>query len=433
MSNNNPLARKDTTALIRAGMQRRHAAEKRFKLYGLTAISIALLAVVLLFVDILIKGLPAFWETSIRLDIYFDPAVITPEGQRDPEVLDTADYSALWKKSLRQLFPAVQDRAELRSLYALISSGASLQLRARVIANPDLIGTTQSVTLLVGAAVDTFVKGGIDRELPEAQRSLKDDQIAWLDKLKAEGRLVTRFNTTFFTGGDSREPEQAGIAGAVVGSLFTLLVTLSLSFPIGVAAAVYLEEFAPHNRWTDIIEVNVNNLAAVPSIVFGLLGLAVYINFFHLPRSSPLVGGLVLFLMNLPIMIIASRAALKSVPPSVREAALGMGASKLQMVTHHVLPLAMPGIFTGSILAMAHALGESAPLLMIGMIAFIVDIPTSPLQPATVLPVQIYLWSTLPERAFVERTSAAIIILLLFLTLMNATAIILRKRFERRW
>jgi phosphate transport system permease protein len=432
-NNNTSLARKDTVALIRKGMQRRHAAEKRFKLYGLTAISIALLAVVLLFGDILVKGLPAFWETSIRLDIYFDPAIITPEGQRDPQVLDTADYSALWKQSLRRLFPEVQDRTELRSLYALISSGASLQLRDRVIANPALIGTTQSVVLSADHTVDTFVKGGSDRELPEAQRLIKDEQIAWLDRLKAGGRLVTRFNTTFFTSGDSREPEQAGIAGAVVGSLFTLLITLSLSFPIGVAAAVYLEEFAPHNRWTDIIEVNINNLAAVPSIVFGLLGLAVYINFFHLPRSSPLVGGLVLFLMNLPIMIIASRAALKSVPPSVREAALGMGASKLQMVTHHVLPLAMPGIFTGSILAMAHALGESAPLLMIGMIAFIVDIPTSPLQPATVLPVQIYLWSTLPERAFVERTSAAIIILLLFLTLMNATAIILRKRFERRW
>jgi phosphate transport system permease protein len=300
-------------------------------------------------------------------------------------------------------------------------------------ANPALIGTTRSVALLAGAAVDTFVKGGIDRKLPEAQRPLKDDQIAWLDQLKAAGRLETRFNTLFFIDGDSREPEQAGIGGALAGSIFTLLVTLSLSFPIGVAAAVYLEEFAPHSRWTDVIEVNINNLAAVPSIVFGLLGLAVYINFFGLPRSTPLVGGLVLFLMNLPIMIIASRAALKSVPPSVREAALGMGASKLQMVTHHVLPLAMPGIFTGSILAMAHALGESAPLLMIGMIAFIVDIPHSPLQPATVLPVQIYLWSTLPERAFVERTSAAIIILLLFLALMNATAVILRKRFERRW
>ncbi len=432
-NNTNPLARKDTTAIVRAGLQRRYAAEKRFKWYGLTAISIALLAVVLLFADILIKGLPTFWQTDIRLEIDFAPQIIDPDGRRNPDDLSLADYSALWKKSLRQLFPEVESREELRSLYALISSGSSLQLRDRVMANPALIGVTQNVDLLADDTVDTFFKGGVDRELPEAQRPLKDDQIAWLDKLKAEGKMETRFNTGFFTNGDSREAEQAGIGGALVGSIFTLLITLSLSFPIGVAAAIYLEEFAPYNRWTDIIEVNINNLAAVPSIVFGLLGLAVFINFMHLPRSAPLVGGLVLALMNLPIMIIASRAALKSVPPSIREAALGMGASKLQMVAHHVLPLAMPGMLTGSILAMAHALGESAPLLMIGMIAFIVDIPTSPFKPATVLPVQIYLWSTLPERAFVQRTSAAIILLLLFLAVMNATAIILRKRLERRW
>jgi len=434
MNNNaNPLARKDTTAIVRAGLRRRYAAEKRFKWYGLTAISIALLAVVLLFADILIKGLPTFWQTDIRLEIDFAPQLIDPDGRRNPDELSVADYSALWKKSLRQLFPEVESREELRSLYALISSGSSLQLRDRVMANPALIGTTQTVALLADDTVDTFFKGGVDRELPEAQRPLKDDQIAWLDKLRAEGKMETRFNTGFFTNGDSREAEQAGIGSALVGSIFTLLITLSLSFPIGVAAAIYLEEFAPRNRWTDIIEVNINNLAAVPSIVFGLLGLAVFINFMHLPRSAPLVGGLVLALMNLPIMIIASRAALKSVPPSIREAALGMGASKLQMVAHHVLPLAMPGMLTGSILAMAHALGESAPLLMIGMIAFIVDIPTSPFKPATVLPVQIYLWSTLPERAFVQRTSAAIILLLLFLAVMNATAIILRKRLERRW
>ena len=432
-SNANPPARKNTTAIVRAGLQRRYAAEKRFKWYGLSAISIALLAVVLLFADILIKGLPAFWQTDIRLEIDFAPQVIDPDGRRSPDELSVADYSALWKKSLRQLFPEVEGRENLRSLYALISSGTGLQLRDRVMADPTLIGTTQTVDLLANDTVDTFFKGGVNRELPEAERPLKDNQIAWLDKLKAEGRVETCFNTGFFTNGDSREAEQAGICGALVGSILTLLITLSLSFPIGVAAAIYLEEFAPHNRWTDIIEVNINNLAAVPSIVFGLLGLAVFINFMHLPRSAPLVGGLVLALMNLPIMIIASRAALKSVPPSIREAALGMGASKLQMVTHHVLPLAVPGMLTGSILAMAHALGESAPLLMIGMIAFIVDIPSSPFKPATVLPVQIYLWSTLPERAFVQRTSAAIIVLLLFLAVMNATAIILRKRLERRW
>jgi phosphate transport system permease protein len=262
---------------------------------------------------------------------------------------------------------------------------------------------------------------------------LTDDQIAWVDALKKDGQLKLGFNTAFFTGGDSREPEQAGVWGAVVGSLYTLAVTLLLSFPIGVAAAIYLEEFAPRNRWTDLIEVNINNLAAVPSIVFGLLGLAMFLNFFGMPRSAPLVGGFVLTLLTLPTIIIAGRAALKAVPPSIREAALGMGASKLQMVGHHVLPLAMPGILTGTIIGMARALGETAPLLMIGMVAFIVDVPRSLSDPATVLPVQIYLWADSPERAFLERTSAAIIVLLGFLIIMNATAVILRNRYERRW
>ncbi len=270
-------------------------------------------------------------------------------------------------------------------------------------------------------------------DVPEDSRRLSDAQIGWLMTLEDRGRISQPFNTTLFTAGDSREPEQAGIWGAVVGSFFTLMVTLLLSFPIGVMAAIYLEEFAPKNRLTDIIEVNINNLAAVPSIVFGLLGLAVFLNFFGLPRSAPLVGGLVLTLMTLPTIIIASRAALKSVPPSIREAALGMGASRLQAMTHHVLPLAMPGMLTGTIIGMAQALGETAPLLMIGMVAFIVDIPGGPTDPATVLPVQIFLWADAPERAFVERTSAAIMVLLGFLITMNLTAVLLRKRFEKRW
>lgn len=268
---------------------------------------------------------------------------------------------------------------------------------------------------------------------PEGDRRTKDQLIAWVMRLQEQGRIEQQFNTNFFTSGDSREPEQAGIGGAVLGSLYTLLVTLALSFPIGVAAAVYLEEFAPKNKWVDLIEVNINNLAAVPSIVFGLLGLAVFINFFGIPRSAPLVGGLVLTLMTLPTIIIASRSALKSVPPSIREAALGVGASHLQAVTHHVLPLAMPGILTGAIIGMARALGETAPLLMIGMVAFIVDLPGSLLDPATALPVQIYLWVDSPERAFVEKTSAAIMVLLTFLIVMNAIAVYLRKKFERRW
>ena len=281
--------------------------------------------------------------------------------------------------------------------------------------------------------VDMFLKGRIDRNVPEAERRLSDAQIAWIDALVEKGALDKRWNTVFFTNGDSRDPEMAGVWGAVKGSFYMLLVTLALSFPIGVAAAVYLEEFAPRNRWTDLIEININNLAAVPSIVFGLLGLAVFLNFFGLPRSAPLVGGLVLTVMTLPTVIISSRAALTSVPPSIREAALGMGASKMQATFHHVAPLALPGMLTGTIIGMARALGESAPLLMIGMVAFIVDVPQGFSDPATALPVQVYLWADAPERAFVERTSAAILVLLAFLVAMNSLAIYLRRRFERRW
>jgi phosphate transport system permease protein len=278
-----------------------------------------------------------------------------------------------------------------------------------------------------------FVKGYFSRDVPESERRISDKQMAWIDQLAASGRLEQKFNTTFFQAGDSREPEQAGIRGAVMGSMFTLIVTLLLSFPIGVAAAVYLEEFAPKNSWTDLVEVNINNLAAIPSIVFGLLGLAVFLNFMNLPRSASLVGGLVLTLMTLPTIIIASRASLKSVPPSIREAALGVGASKMQTISHHILPLAMPGMMTGTIIGMARALGETAPLLMIGMVAFIVDVPHGFNDPATVLPVQIYLWADSPERAFVERTSAAIMVLLLLLLTMNAAAVFLRNKLERRW
>jgi phosphate transport system permease protein len=306
-------------------------------------------------------------------------------------------------------------------------------LQRRVEADPARIGTRETLTFLAAANVDQLLKGKIDRHLPEAQRPLSDQQIAWIDALRADGRLALTFNSGFFTNGDSREPEQAGVLGALVGSMYTLLVTLLLSVPIGVAAAAYLEEFAPRNRWTDLIEVNINNLAAVPSIVFGLLGLALFLNFFGLPRSAPLVGGLVLTLLTLPTIIIASRAAIKAVPPSIREAALGMGASQLQMVTGHVLPLAMPGILTGTIIGMARALGETAPLLMIGMVAFIVDVPRGFTDPATALPVQIFLWADSPERAFLERTSAAIIVLLAVLLVVNVTAVVLRRRFERRW
>ncbi|HSG95944.1 MAG TPA: phosphate ABC transporter permease PstA, partial [Afifellaceae bacterium] len=283
------------------------------------------------------------------------------------------------------------------------------------------------------ANVDMVIKGNIERSTPEEQRPVSDKQLAWIDALIADGSLQKKFNTALFANGDSREPELAGIRGALMGSFYMLVITIALSFPVGAAAAIYLEEFAPRNRWADVIEVNINNLAAVPSIVFGLLGLAVFINWLAIPRSAPLVGGLVLSLLTLPVIIIAARAAIKAVPPSIREAALGLGASRMQVVFHHVLPLALPGMLTGTIIGMSRALGESAPLLMIGMVAFIVDVPAGFTDPATALPVQIYLWADSPERAFAERTSAAIIVLLGFLLLMNFAAVIIRKKVERRW
>ena len=418
---------------VRDGFAKRKAAEKRFKAYGLTAIVIGLFFLLALFSSIIGKGYTAFQISYIKLDVFLDPAEIDPSNSRDPDTLSSANYGGLVKSTLRSMFPDVTKRSDKRSLYKIVSSGAGYQLREMVINDPGLIGSTITLWAPADDDIDTFMKGHIDRDAPEGDRRLKDNQIAWIDKLVEDQRIEKRFNTTFFTAGDSRDPELAGIWGAAVGSFFTLLVTLALSFPIAVAAAVYLEEFAPRNRYTDIIEVNINNLAAVPSIVFGLLGLAVIINFFGLPRSAPLVGGLVLTLMTLPTIIIASRAALKSVPPSIREAALGIGASPMQTTLYHVLPLAMPGILTGTIIGMAQALGETAPLLMIGMVAFIVDIPTGVFDPSTVLPVQIYLWADSPERAFVEKTSAAIMVLLGFLITMNALAVILRKRFERRW
>jgi phosphate ABC transporter, permease protein PstA len=424
-------APRSTMEKVTAGLNRRYRAERRFRLYGLIAVVSGLVFLSFLLISIVSKGYPAFQQTYIKLEITFSPEVIDPDGHRDPEILSTADYPTLVKAALRQWFPDVSGRSAQKALYALVSSEAGFQLRDRVMKDPALIGTTQQVWVPADDEVDVFMKGY--RNAPQAEHRLKDQQLAWIDQLDAAGDIKKRFNTTFFTVGDSREPELAGIRGAVMGSFYTVLVTLVLSFPMGVATAVYLEEFAPKNRWTDLIEININNLAAVPSIVFGLLGLAVFINFFGLPRSTPLVGGLVLTLMTLPIIIIASRAALKSVPPSIREAALSLGASKLQMVTHHVVPLALPGMLTGTVIGMAHALGETAPLLLIGMVAFMVDIPQGPLDPATVLPVQIYLWADSPERAFVERTSAAIIILLIFLIAMNALAVVLRKRFERRW
>jgi len=591
-------------------VRRRYAAERRFKAYGVIAIAITAIFLVILFADILRKGYPAFTEHTLGLNIAVDAAVVDPQGTRDAKTLLAADYDKLIRDALRGMFPSVTSRADRRALDGLLSSGAADDFRRMVTADPSLIGKDAQIPVLLSDDADQFLKGyqtdivnsvgsgaltvtqegdvfalassardfaaplesvkrfindeltrsqtELDRistaavrqadllklaetrlatatqstdgdaialataerdkaksdydslltteaqlktkveslhakladpagnetldtampsvivradggtfkvtELgeqsvkaialippkgtgtaapntwsveqfttPEGNRRISDQEAAWLQSLETQGAVSTDFAWRFFTSGDSREPELAGIRGALTGSILTLLVTLFLCLPIGVAAAIYLEEFAPKNKLTHIIEVNINNLAAVPSIVFGLLGLAMFLNFFGLPRSAPLVGGLVLALLVLPTIIIASRAALKAVPPSIKEAALGVGASKQQAIFHHILPLAMPGIMTGTIIGMAHALGETAPLLMIGMVAFIVDIPSGITNAATVLPVQIYLWSDLPEVAFQAKTAAAIIVLLVFLFVMNAAAIMLRRRFERRW
>ncbi|WP_033067880.1 phosphate ABC transporter permease PstA [Thalassospira australica] len=418
---------------IARNIKKRYAAERRFKIYGLAAIFLALTALFVLAGSIGSKGYSAFYQTYVQLEVTFDKSVIDPDGTGDPEVIGRANYDGLIKSALRERFPDVTARRDKRNLYGIVSGGASYDLRERVLENPSLIGQTRSVWLISGDDFDMLNKGYIDPAVPEGDRRLNDQEVGWYNELVADGAVDKQFHARFFTNGDSREPELAGIWGAAVGSFYTLIVTLALSFPIGVLAAIYLEEFAPKNRFTQIVEVNINNLAAVPSIVFGLLGLEVYLNVMHLPRSAPVVGGLTLALMTLPTIIIASRAAIKAVPPSIRQAALGLGASPVQTVTHHVLPLAMPGILTGTIIGMAQALGETAPLLMIGMVAFIVDVPGSALDPATVLPVQIYLWADSPERAFVEKTSAAIMVLLAFLVLMNGLAVYLRKKFERKW
>ena len=418
---------------VAAGLARRYAREKTFQAAGLGALLIGLIFLAFFFITIIGDGYKAFRQTVIDLDIALPESAFDVGADSEEQRLEQANYLGLVRDALRAEFPEVTARAELRELFSLVSASASFDVRAAVLADPSLIGESLTLSVLADDEVDMLIKGNVDRTAPPLERRISDAQLAWIEALEAQGRIRLAFNKRFFTEGDSRDPEMAGIWGATVGSFYMLLVTLLLSFPLGVATAIYLEEFAPRNRWTDLIEVNINNLAAVPSVIFGLLGLALFINLFGLPRSAPLVGGLVLTLMTLPVVIISARAALTSVPPSIREAAMAVGASKMQTVIHHVLPLAMPGMLTGTIIGMARALGESAPLLMIGMVAFIVEIPGSPVDPATALPVQVYLWADSPERAFVERTAAAILALLLFLLVMNASAILLRRHFERRW
>jgi len=407
--------------------------EGLFKLYGLAAIFFALSMLIFLLITISYKGYSTFQETRIKLDIYFNEELIDPTSTRESKTLNSADYSKLISQSLFTFLNIDKNHPKSKDISSLISYNSFLTVRDHVLNNPDIIGKTKKFDLIASDDVDQMLKGNIDINVPEENRKITDFQIEAIEKLKLNGNILKVFNKTFFIKSDSREPEVSGILGAIVGSFYCLLVALFISVPLGVSAAIYLQEFAKKNKFTDFIEININNLAAVPSIVFGLLGLSVFINFFHFPRSSPIVGGLVLALMSLPTIVIVTRASLLAVPDTIRDGAMALGASKMQAIFNQVLPLATPGICTGVIISLARALGETAPLLMIGMIAFIPDVPTSITDPATALPAQIFMWADQPERAFIERTSAAILILLSFLIVMNAAAIYIRYKFEKKW
>ncbi|PZQ49393.1 MAG: phosphate ABC transporter permease PtsA [Rhodovulum sulfidophilum] len=417
-----------TGAAAAARRRRRYRADRRLRLYGLTAISLAVGLLGILIATLVIGGVPALTQTKLRV------AFLISAEHVDPADPAAGDYRAIVRDGVAALLPpAARSATEWRQIGAMVTANTEFRLRDAVMADPALIGRTITLTVPVSDAYDQLNKGVTPRDTPPERRKLSDQQIGWFDALKAEGVISRPLNWGLFVNSNSRFPEVAGLGGAIVGSAYVLLVCFLVSFPAGIAAAVYLEEFAPRNRFTDVLEVNINNLAAVPSIVFGLLGLSVLIGTFGLPRSAPLVGGLVLSLMTLPTIIIVTRNALRAVPPSIREAAYGVGASKHQVILHHVLPLALPGILTGTIIGLAHALGETAPLLLIGMNAFITDPPGGILEASTALPTQIYIWADSPERGFVSRTSAAILVLLGFLVVMNATAIFLRQRLERTW
>jgi phosphate transport system permease protein len=405
--------------------KKRQRAEKRFQLYGKVALGFAVVILLILLGSIFTRGISGFLRTEIKLSVQLDLGTLPAKNSKEIEALSGTAFMPVIQEALRSAYPDVAERKERRKLYDLMSDGAGIALKNILITYPHMLSGKHEVWLPASSVVDLFVKHGVSK--------LDEEQKSWLAKLQEQGAVRKTFNTTFFSNGDSRAAEQAGFLGAMAGSFFTLIICLLAAFPVGVMAAIYLEEFARKGKWVDIIEVNINNLAAVPSIVFGLLGLAIYINVMGLPRSAPLVGGLTLALMVLPVIIIATRSALKSVPPSIRDAARALGATPIQVVWHHTLPLAMPGVMTGTILGMARAIGETAPLLMIGMVAFIVDIPDGFTTPATVMPVQIYLWASSPEAGFAEKTAAGILVLLVLLLAMNAFAIFLRKRFEIRW
>ena len=435
---------------ISNSLAKRHRKEKTFRFFGFSAVIAGLFFVALLFGSILSKGLPAFWQSSMSLPVYFDPAIITTGAkpvQRSGESpaqfeerfiawqteMGMVDWDALIVNAMIAKDPALASKHD--DLASLYTSSEAYRLRDMVMKDPSLVGKKEDIKVLADANVDVWLAGNIDRSLPDEQQQLSPEVRQLADEMKASGVMENTFNTNIFVSPDSRSsPATSGLAGAFMGSLFMMLIVIIISIPIGVASAIYLEEFAPKNWITDVIEVNINNLAAVPSIVFGLLGAAIFIGWMHLPLSAPLVGGLVLSLMTLPTVIITTRASLKAVPPSIRQAALGLGASRVQTVFHHVLPLALPGILTGAIIGVAQALGETAPLLLIGMSAFVASVPATPFDQSSALPVQIFLWQGNELRNFFEgRTAAAIIVLLAMMIGLNSIAIWLRKKFEVRW
>ena len=422
-------------------LNKRYKKEKRFILLGRVAVSLTIIFLVILLGSILLKGISGFYTTNIFLQTNLSQEIIDPQDKKNVEEIYKSSWRKIARNSIYDVLSAFNksknidkiSRKDKRDFLKLFSRSSEFYIRDFTLENLDSIGKEVKISIPSSSLVDQFLKGKINIAVNEDDRPINDKQVSWINFMVEKNMIERKFNINFFYKGDSRNAEEAGILGAIVGSFFVILVAIIVAFPVGVMSAIYLEEFAPKNKITNIIEVNINNLAAVPSIVFGLLGLAIFLNFFGLPRSSPLAGGLVLALMTLPTIIISSRVAIKSVPPSIREAAMGIGASKMQSVFHHVIPLAVPGILTGTIIGMARALGETAPLLMMGMVAFIVDVPQSITDPSTVLPAQIFLWSDQPERGFEEKTAAATIILLVFLLTMNALAVFLRYKYERKW
>ena len=413
-------------------LKKRHSAEKRFRFYGLASIFVALLFVLILVQNIFSKGSSAFKKTVIKTEVFYNQELLELKNGASEKDIINADFYEVMIESLIKSFPA-KNIDEENELIRLFSADAEYEIKKAFLNNNNLIGEKIILDLTASDDIDQLHKGNYPRDLPEDRRRISNFQLAIYDNFVENDKIGKNFNNYYFTKGDSRDPELAGIGGAIVGSIYSILICLLLAFPVAVLASIYLEEFAPKNRITDFIEININNLAAVPSIVYGLLALQILLATIQLPRSTPLVAGITLALMTLPRIIIPCRASLKAVPPSIREGALAVGASKFQSVFHHVVPLAMPGTLSGTIIGLAQALGETAPLILIGMVAFVVDIPSSPIDPSSSLPVQVYLWSESAERGFVEKTSATIMILLTFLMIMNFLAVYLRQKFDKRW